>query len=687
MIVVKVRDRDIKAAPMGPVTSGSVGLPVRWEFSEEWAGLTKTAVFRGSNTARDVFLTTDECTVPAEVLTAGDGPLEIGVRGVQITHDEDTDEDVLTVVIPTIWGRIERIFDGTIPSQVDPSVQEPDWTDQVKAAAAEALSKATAAAPFYAEFGVTTKAEIETAINDKRQIYAYRNSGLLKPMLPYIGETRYGSTYPDDIGYVFALTVGTTQTIYSLTDQWTIQEINLNAPAQRAEEAAEHAEEVLASIPADYTELTEDVDDLEQTTTATTIGPVALATFNASAANMPLKGLTVNIEPVQAGSGDPSPDNVRPITGWTGVNVFDDPKYAFPINWNQIRTDTAQSRTVDGITTQYDPQTHLFTITNNSRTTNFGSGSTQCVVSDVDPVPGHRYALLGSYYPGVCVSAVNDNNTLRTTANVGSIMTMNASTATMFRLRITSSYDFVSAHPVGDVYSFYLNIVDITQLLGEEAAETATYDQIAEMFPNDWYPYNAGEITCVSAVNSDPYRKISVNWQNEAGTVYGGTFDVVNRELHSCPYYSSYNGETLIGPWISSMDVYSEGTSPTIGAQVVDMGGLVTTYYLTDVTDFSTILGTNNIFADCGDVTVTYGAYLETVKGYADIVGNNILSAIAPLEVSYTASRAYTAGSYLFVGTKFYKVTTAIASGDTINPGTNVVQTTVAEQLMTLAGN
>lgn len=30
---------------------------------------------------------------------------------------------------------------------------------------------------------------------------------------------------------------------------------------------------------------------------------------------------TINIEPVQAGSGDPSPDNVRPITGWTGATV------------------------------------------------------------------------------------------------------------------------------------------------------------------------------------------------------------------------------------------------------------------------------------------------------------------------------------------------------------------------------
>jgi len=144
LIVVKVRDREIRVAPTAPVTSGSVGLPVTWTFSEEWEGLAKTAVFRGSDTARDVFLTEDACVVPAEVLAESDGPLEIGVRGVQITHDEDADEDIVTVVIPTIWGRIDRIYDGTIPSEADPSVPEPDWTEQVKAAANEALSKATA---------------------------------------------------------------------------------------------------------------------------------------------------------------------------------------------------------------------------------------------------------------------------------------------------------------------------------------------------------------------------------------------------------------------------------------------------------------------------------------------------------------------------------------------------------------
>lgn len=41
----------------------------------------------------------------------------------------------------------------------------------------------------------------------------------------------------------------------------------------------------------------------------------------------PLRSLIVNIEPVQEGSGDPSPDNVRPISGWSAVNVWVKPTY------------------------------------------------------------------------------------------------------------------------------------------------------------------------------------------------------------------------------------------------------------------------------------------------------------------------------------------------------------------------
>lgn len=47
----------------------------------------------------------------------------------------------------------------------------------------------------------------------------------------------------------------------------------------------------------------------------------AVASFSDGADNAPVKSLIVGIEPVQEGSGDPSPDNVRPISGWTGANI------------------------------------------------------------------------------------------------------------------------------------------------------------------------------------------------------------------------------------------------------------------------------------------------------------------------------------------------------------------------------
>ena len=46
----------------------------------------------------------------------------------------------------------------------------------------------------------------------------------------------------------------------------------------------------------------------------------AIASFP-DGAESTAKKLVVSIEPVQEGTGDPAPDNVRPISGWTGVKV------------------------------------------------------------------------------------------------------------------------------------------------------------------------------------------------------------------------------------------------------------------------------------------------------------------------------------------------------------------------------
>lgn len=47
----------------------------------------------------------------------------------------------------------------------------------------------------------------------------------------------------------------------------------------------------------------------------------AIASFS-DGVNAPVDKLLVEINPVQAGTGDPSPENIRPISGWTGCTVY-----------------------------------------------------------------------------------------------------------------------------------------------------------------------------------------------------------------------------------------------------------------------------------------------------------------------------------------------------------------------------
>lgn len=46
-----------------------------------------------------------------------------------------------------------------------------------------------------------------------------------------------------------------------------------------------------------------------------------IASFSDGADDVPMKSLNVTITPKQSGSGDPSPSNVRPISGWTDADV------------------------------------------------------------------------------------------------------------------------------------------------------------------------------------------------------------------------------------------------------------------------------------------------------------------------------------------------------------------------------
>ena len=94
-------------------------------------------------------------------------------------------------------------------------------------------------------------------------------------------------------------------------------------------------------------------------------------------------------------------------------------------------------------------------------------------------------------------------------------------------------------------------------------------------------------------------------------TVYGGTLDVTTGLLTvTHGNIASYNGESLPGKWISSIDVYSAGGTPTTGAQVVYELATPQTYQLTP-TEVDLLLGDNNVWADTGDMTLTYRPYAD----------------------------------------------------------------------------
>lgn len=92
-----------------PVTSGSVNVyEAAFEFSEDWAGLEKTAVFRAGEKSASVMLgSSGACVIPWEVLATPGKRLEAGIYGVRGAE----------VVLPTVWADLGYILTGAAPGE------------------------------------------------------------------------------------------------------------------------------------------------------------------------------------------------------------------------------------------------------------------------------------------------------------------------------------------------------------------------------------------------------------------------------------------------------------------------------------------------------------------------------------------------------------------------------------------
>lgn len=161
-------------------------------------------------------------------------------------------------------------------------------------------------------------------------------------------------------------------------------------------------------------ELEEALEPHDQVITPYTVGPLSVAAFDASVGGVPLNDLTVNIEPVQAGSGAPSPTNVRPITGWTGCNIHVSPTTTggtvYPVSWE------AEAGTVYGGT--LDVTTGLLTVNKILFTRAVAD------MNNSDNYPGWRNCTELENVYGVTIGI---NGVIYTTGNIGASFSYNVS--------------------------------------------------------------------------------------------------------------------------------------------------------------------------------------------------------------------------------------------------------------------
>ena len=400
----------------------------------------------------------------------------------------------------------------------------------------------------------------------------------------------------------------------------------------------------------------------------------AIASFEDGADGMPIKKLIAHIEPAQSGSGDPSPTNVRPISGWTGCNVTRTGRNLFDVN--KVRT-------------------------NAGRVTNNGDGSLTIQLSSAS------------------ASAIASNpNTLRAYADlqVGETYTLTAKTTGqqkfIYLAGVNQRWDFGTSKTITDAM--------LDSQVNWYASGPSTSGIISDIM-----------IAKGAVTNYEPYQgnTYSITFPAEAGTVYGGTltlnpdgtgklvvdkgrYVITGNETWSAwgnSYYStvlptdatdsaySVNCISSKLKGVSTQILNSDGgycaaarqkilyIGNTVYDNLSDFIGLDVVYNLKTVLEIpitaeqvsgiiSTLYGTNNIWADCGPVSVDY---LADTKLYIQKVNK-------PTDDDMTADTQIASGKYFIIGNTLYLSTTVIPAGDTIIPGTNCTKTNLAAALNAL---
>lgn len=260
-------------------------------------------------------------------------------------------------------------------------------------------------------------------------------------------------------------------------------------------------------------------------------------------------GVKVSWEPTQEGSGEPSPDNVRPISGRENITVA-------RCGENLLQITPFATVVNKGVTFEYVPDGGIHIL---------GTASAN-IDSPTFPIrhlpPGHYYGLDKGTGIAASIVAVRD----------GKYLWLNAK----------GTFEIVQ----GDIVKYWYMMTNN----GNTANITV-------------YPYIVPGTTAPTVYT--PYQGDTLNLQLP-GTVYGGTVDTVTGEgEQTWGYIASYAGETLPGEWISDRDIYKAGATPSTGAQVVYKLAKPEPFTAEGGQTIPALPGTNTLLTDADTLTVT----------------------------------------------------------------------------------
>lgn len=281
-------------------------------------------------------------------------------------------------------------------------------------------------------------------------------------------------------------------------------------------------------------------------------------------------GCKVRWEPTQEGSGDPSPDNVRPIKGRDSVTTerCRENLVKFPyVTAGADRNGLVMTSQQDGSVTINGTATADTWLALNIGIEKRLPMNTPMTLSGCPAGGSTKSYYIGLYLGGKWFADVGTGNTdiKFTTREIAS------------RVEVS-----IVKGTVCNNITFYPKI---------EVGTTIT-------------PYSkyTGQTTALTLPR----------------TIYGSTVDAVTGEgRETWKLIDSYAGEDLPGKWISDRDVYASGTAPTIGAQVAYILTEPISFTATGAQPLSALSGVNTVLTDADSATVTGRA--DPIKRITDL--------------------------------------------------------------------